>query len=177
MTRHSRTLAYFAMTAVAAGCASSPPAKTSAPPSAGESMSPAPPPPPAPGITPTAGAVPENDKAGTGSGTSTATPTNPPGTPQPKPPVNPSTMPSDPLPTDLGAAQASFDKSAQSFSVAGNDCQQLCKALASMQNAADHLCDLTKSGGGGEKKRCTDAQGRVTSAKERVKQTCGGCGP
>jgi hypothetical protein len=77
---------------------------------------------------------------------------------------------------DVAHAQVQFDDSHKAFTVASGDCTSMCKALSSMQRAADHLCGLTKDGGDSGKKRCDDAQAKVDGAKERVKATCGGCG-
>lgn len=77
---------------------------------------------------------------------------------------------------DIPHAQLQFEDSHQAFTAASGDCAQMCKALSSMQRAADHLCGLTKDGANSEKKRCDDAQSKVDGAKERVKATCGGCG-
>ena len=99
--------------------------------------------------------------------------------PQPMPPPPPTSM-TGATPTmvdDLSHAQVTFDQSAQAFSASSNDCLSLCKALGSMQRAADHLCELTKDGGDDDKKRCTDARSRLSDAKGRVDKTCGGCGP
>jgi hypothetical protein len=78
---------------------------------------------------------------------------------------------------DIPHAKVAFDQSEAAFGAAGTDCAQMCKALASMQRAAEHLCELTKDGADLDKQKCTDARARVTSAKERVAKTCGGCGP
>jgi hypothetical protein len=78
---------------------------------------------------------------------------------------------------DIPHAKIAFDQSEAAFTAAGTDCAQLCKALASMQRAADHLCDLTKDGADLDKQKCTDARARVTTAKDRVAKACGGCGP
>ena len=77
---------------------------------------------------------------------------------------------------DVAHAQVQFEASQSAFSAAAGDCASMCKALSSMQRAADHLCGLTKDGGDSGKKRCDDAQSKVDGAKERVKATCGGCG-
>ena len=77
---------------------------------------------------------------------------------------------------DVAHAQLKFEDSHKAFTAASGDCASMCKALSSMQRAADHLCGLTKDGADSEKKRCDDAQAKVDGAKERVKSTCGGCG-
>jgi hypothetical protein len=83
---------------------------------------------------------------------------------------------SDGMVDDVAHAQIQFEESNKAFSAASGDCASMCKALSSMQRAADHLCGLTKDDGDSGKKRCDDAQAKVDGAKERVKATCGGCG-
>ena len=51
-------------------------------------------------------------------------------------------------------------------------CSRACKALASMERAADGLCEL--AGDGDE--RCQSARVRVQSARELVRRTCPSCG-
>jgi hypothetical protein len=76
---------------------------------------------------------------------------------------------------DVPHAQISFDDSVKAFEASGGQCASMCKALASMERAADHLCDLTKDGGADDKKRCDDAQAKVVNARERIKSSCGAC--
>ena len=84
--------------------------------------------------------------------------------------------PQPPTPVDdVPHAQAKFEESAQIFTAAGTDCSKMCKALASMERAAGHLCDLVKTGVAADKKKCTDAKARVDHARDRVISTCGGC--
>jgi hypothetical protein len=51
----------------------------------------------------------------------------------------------------------------------------MCKALASMERAAGHLCDLVKNSVASDKKKCTDAKARLDHARDRVMSSCGGC--
>jgi len=71
-------------------------------------------------------------------------------------------------------AQGELDDAQAAFTAAGTDCASLCKALASMSRATDHLCELAKEGG--DAKRCDDAKTRLDAAQTKVKSTCGGCG-
>lgn len=71
---------------------------------------------------------------------------------------------------EVQKAQVSVDNAANAFAAAGNDCAQLCKALSSMTNATDHLCELA-----GDDKRCSDAKTRLDAARAKVKSTCGTC--
>ena len=79
----------------------------------------------------------------------------------------------EPIDVRAGKAQASFDDAQTALTAAGNDCAQLCKALASMSNATTRLCDLAKESG--DDKRCTDATTRLESARAKVKSSCGAC--
>ena len=71
---------------------------------------------------------------------------------------------------EVKKAQVNVDTAANAFAAAGNDCAQLCKALSSMTNATDHLCELA-----GDDKRCSDAKTRLDAARAKVKSTCGTC--
>ena len=76
----------------------------------------------------------------------------------------------------LSKANDEFETAATQLGAA-SDCATMCKALASMRKAAEHLCELTKDGGDDEKKRCDGAKEKLVSAEAKVKATCGGCGP
>ena len=114
-----------------------------------------------------------SDKAGT-----TSTGAEPPTT------VSPSAAPVPPgaggsgtvvMPGDVGKAQINFEDASKAFTAAGNDCAQLCKALGSMTNATEHLCDLTRGGTMSDQQRCTDAKTRLDFARAKVKSSCGAC--
>lgn len=53
----------------------------------------------------------------------------------------------------------------------GDPCATACRALASMQRSAAHLCALAGEGDG----RCEDARGRVRGASARVRTACPSC--
>ena len=55
--------------------------------------------------------------------------------------------------------------------LSSNPCVTACKALASMDRAAAHLCELAGYGDA----RCTNARERVRAATERVRQSCSDC--
>lgn len=69
----------------------------------------------------------------------------------------------------IGAARQDFQTSERDFQVAATDCQAACKALASLERAANHLCAVA------EPDECTDARSRVDRARRAVSQQCGGC--
>lgn len=70
--------------------------------------------------------------------------------------------------TTMGGAQAPEGEAA---SLSGSPCETACRALASMDRAATHICSLA----GDEHERCTNARERVRSATERVRQSCSDC--
>ena len=51
-----------------------------------------------------------------------------------------------------------------------SDCATACRALASMENAANHICELDQGGGD-----CSSARQRVNAARDRVLRACGAC--
>jgi hypothetical protein len=69
---------------------------------------------------------------------------------------------------DFENAVTGKDSMGQPLSAGTDTCQTVCKALASMRNAADHVCELAKD-------RCDDAKSRVTRAENRAKESCPLC--
>lgn len=65
--------------------------------------------------------------------------------------------------------RADFERSAQQVDASIGECATACRALASMESAAHHLCDLGDAG------ECSVAQQRVVVARERVERACGKC--
>lgn len=82
------------------------------------------------------------------------------------------TTKSEPALVTVEQAQLSFDDAQKSFAASGSDCAQLCKALSSMTNATQRLCELSTE----TDVRCVDARSKLDAAKTKVKSTCGGCG-
>ena len=69
----------------------------------------------------------------------------------------------------IGNARADFQGREHDVELAASDCQAACKALASLERAANHLCAVA------EPDECTDARVRVDRAKRAVTSQCGGC--
>ena len=67
-------------------------------------------------------------------------------------------------------AQKGVGASADSAATA-DPCATACSALASMERATKHLCDLTGDGDA----RCDSARSRVSGATERVSASCPAC--
>jgi hypothetical protein len=70
-------------------------------------------------------------------------------------------------------ALQSLDHAEADLRSASSDCASACRALASMERATGELCSLT--GEGDDASRCEDARRRLLGARDRVKQSCGGC--
>ncbi len=60
---------------------------------------------------------------------------------------------------------------ADSAGLSAGPCETACRALASMDRAATHICSLA----GDDNDRCMNARERVRSATERVRQSCSDC--
>jgi hypothetical protein len=100
-------------------------------------------------------------------------PAESPPTPAPPPPPPP---PAD-QPAERGAARiaarADLDRAQRELESAVNDCESACRALASMERAASHLCSLAEEPD--DQRRCDDAKLRLTAARGRVRAACGAC--
>jgi len=70
---------------------------------------------------------------------------------------------------EVSGARADFDRAEESVAAAQGDCASACRALASMERAAEHLCALDSGA------ECRRAHERVDQARERIRATCGGC--
>ena len=69
----------------------------------------------------------------------------------------------------IGNARNDFQSREHEVELAASDCQAACKALASLERAANHLCAVA------EPEECTDARVRVDRARRAVTSQCGSC--
>lgn len=98
--------------------------------------------------------------------------------PSPPPPPPPAAAPPAPMPAGAAPAPASAARPMSSDEDNGprekapDPCAMVCRALASMQRATEHLCSLA----GADDARCTSARDRVTGASARVHMVCPACG-
>jgi hypothetical protein len=53
------------------------------------------------------------------------------------------------------------------------DCARACRALESMERAAEQVCELARSPD--ERRECTAAGEQVDKARTKVQSACGGC--
>lgn len=88
-----------------------------------------------------------------------------PGAASPPPPASPPSP--SPASADERPSSAASGPAAQS----SDPCANVCRALASMERAATHLCDLA----GSDDARCEVAKSRVKSASLLVRDGCPAC--
>jgi hypothetical protein len=98
-----------------------------------------------------------------------------PGALSPPPPPQAAGTPTDQdtLASRKAAARGDFDHAQRDLQAAANDCASACKALASMDRAASHMCELADTPE--DQRRCDDAKVRLGTARERVRSACGTC--
>jgi hypothetical protein len=71
------------------------------------------------------------------------------------------------------AAIAELGRAQHDLEAAAGDCSVACRALASMERATQHLCDLAVDAD--DQGRCGDARQRLLAARQRVRSACGTC--
>lgn len=112
--------------------------------------------------------------AGKFTAASTATPT----APGHQPDMNAGTT----TPKDANEAEAALASAEQELDklvgtepkptpLSTDGCVTVCKAIASIRNAAEHVCALSQD----EPSRCESAKGRADRAAERAKSACPSC--
>jgi TolA-binding protein len=69
----------------------------------------------------------------------------------------------------MGAARNELDSAESRVNAAMSDCATACRALESMERAAEHLCALDAG------TECGRARQRFEAARDRVRASCGGC--
>jgi len=79
------------------------------------------------------------------------------------------TNPSDTRSMRMNAARSDLDRAESQVSAAMSDCATACRALESMERAAEHLCALEAGS------ECGRARERLEAARQRVRASCGGC--
>jgi len=92
----------------------------------------------------------------------------PEGTPQNATSVQ-NTTPVDSRSVRMNAARSDLDRAESQVSAAMSDCATACRALESMERAAEHLCALDNG------TECGRARERLEAARQRVRASCGGC--
>lgn len=69
------------------------------------------------------------------------------------------------------SARVELDRAQAQVEASMGDCATACRALASMESAAHHICEL----GGDDSTDCSSARQRVSIARDRVERACGKC--
>jgi hypothetical protein len=77
--------------------------------------------------------------------------------------------------SNRAAARAELQRAQAALEASAGDCAGACRALASMERATSHLCEL--SGEDDDRRRCDDAKKRLGDARDRVRRQCGACSP
>lgn len=78
-------------------------------------------------------------------------------------PQVPTDATSEALPSGPAAARGELERASADLEASLSECTSACRALASMERAATHLCDLD------EATECTSAKERVARARTKVK--------
>lgn len=92
----------------------------------------------------------------------------PPGPPAVTPPEDPRRREAA-----LRAARSEVDRTSSDLEASLSDCANACRALASLERAAGHLCELASEIE--DRRKCEDAKTRVQSARARIRASCGTC--
>jgi hypothetical protein len=71
-------------------------------------------------------------------------------------------------------ARADFDDAARQLDASMNECAAACRALASMERATAHLCDLARANDD-DPSTCDDARKKLHAARDRVRRACTSC--
>jgi hypothetical protein len=87
---------------------------------------------------------------------------------QNQPTARPGTYATPPNPNN---ARIELDRAQAQVEASLGDCTTACRALASMESAAHHLCSLD----GNDSDDCNAARARVSAARDRVQRACGPC--
>jgi hypothetical protein len=85
------------------------------------------------------------------------------------------------LPADSGKrreaalrnARAELSQAERDLELSASDCTAACRALASMERATGHLCDLASDLP--DRRSCEDAKTKVLAARDRIRASCGTC--
>jgi hypothetical protein len=78
-------------------------------------------------------------------------------------------------PHGFGGARARLSEARRELDIAASerDCARACRALESMERAAQQVCDLARSAD--ERSECASAGDQVDKARAKVQSACGGC--
>ena len=73
-------------------------------------------------------------------------------------------------------ARADFDEASHQLDASMNECAAACRALASMERATAHLCDIAEHGeNDDDRPTCDDARKKLHAARDRVRRACSSC--
>lgn len=73
----------------------------------------------------------------------------------------------------VAEARRRWEMAARELDGASRSCAEACRALASLERATTHLCEVAATAG--QPTRCTDAQARLRVARDKVRSSCTTC--
>ena len=73
----------------------------------------------------------------------------------------------------LRTARSELDRASRELDLATGECGSACRALASMERATGHICNLASDES--DRRRCDDAKAKVARARDRIRTSCGTC--
>ena len=73
----------------------------------------------------------------------------------------------------LRSARAELDTASRELDLATGECGSACRALASMERATGHMCNLASDES--DRRRCEEAKAKVARARDRIRSSCGTC--
>lgn len=73
----------------------------------------------------------------------------------------------------LRNARSELEAASRELDLATGECGSACRALASMERATGHICNLASDDG--DRRRCEDAKAKVARARDRIRSSCGTC--
>lgn len=73
----------------------------------------------------------------------------------------------------LRTARSELDIASRELDLATGECGSACRALASMERATGHICNLASDES--DRRRCEDAKAKVARARDRIRSSCGTC--
>jgi hypothetical protein len=73
----------------------------------------------------------------------------------------------------LRASRSELSRAEAQLEASQSDCTSACRALASMERATGHLCDMASEHD--DRRTCEDAKTKVLRARDRIRSSCGSC--
>jgi hypothetical protein len=99
--------------------------------------------------------------------------TESPAAPPPPPPAPPAPGEEKGVTAALRGSRSELARAERDLEASLSDCRSACHALASMERATGHLCDMASDHE--DRRTCEDAKTKVLAARDRIRSSCGSC--